>query len=343
MKKIVALSCGRKNRFTESLIKEAAMGAEEFGIETEIIRAMSCKVLPCRGCDHLCMQSGKCWQKDDVEWILQKTCVEDAALIVGVPCYHVRANGFFACIHERLNHVFINNWEIMKKTRVGAIIGIGGGGYDSWTSLNLPMVDIFVQHTRKVVDRMQVNFCALKEWNLWERTDMTPVTQKVRITDIPYEDMWTVFGPQDDRLEFYRKALSRARELGRNVARAMNMPIEDVKYVGEKSGVECPVCHANILHIHEDLPYVMCPTCAVRGEIVIENGKMRVQWNEADARVPRFSLEGDQHHVDWLGKHYFRNPQYFAAAAEMTKAHAMYGKIIRPETSQEEDDQPEPR
>ena len=54
------------------------------------------------------------------------------------------------------------------------------------------------------------------------------------------------------------------------------MPIEDVKYVGEKSGVECPVCHANILHIHEDLPYVTCPTCAVRGEIVIENGKMKV-------------------------------------------------------------------
>jgi multimeric flavodoxin WrbA len=92
MKKIVALSCGRKTRFTESLIKEAAMGAEELGVETEIIRAMSLKVLPCRGCDHLCMQSGKCWQKDDVEWILQKTCVEDAALIVGVPCYHVRAN-----------------------------------------------------------------------------------------------------------------------------------------------------------------------------------------------------------------------------------------------------------
>jgi multimeric flavodoxin WrbA len=339
MKKIIALSCGRKNRFTESLIKEAAMGAEELGIETEIIRAMSLKVLPCRGCDDRCVKSGKCWQKDDVEWILEKICVEDAALIVGVPCYHIRANAYFSCIHERMNHVFIHNWQIMEKTRVGAVIGVGGGGYDSWTSYTLPMVDIFIQHTRKVVDRMQVNFCALKEWNLWARTDTTPRASTVRVTDIPYDEMWTAFGPQDDRIEFYRKALARARQLGQNVAKAMSVPIEDVEYVGERSGVECPVCHANILHVHEDLPHVWCPTCAVRGEIVIENGKMKVRWNEADAKLPRFSLEADQHHVEWLGRHYFQNPQYFAAAAELTRDHAKYGKIIAPEGRlQEEED-----
>jgi hypothetical protein len=36
-----------------------------------------------------------------------------------------------------------------------------------------------------VVDKIQVNFRALKEWNLWEGTDMTSVTQKVRVADIP--------------------------------------------------------------------------------------------------------------------------------------------------------------
>ncbi len=119
------------------------------------------------------------------------------------------------------------------------------------------------------------------------------------------------------------------------MARAMQKPIEEAEYKGEKSGVECPVCHNNILHVHEDLPYVMCPVCAVRGEIVIDKGTMKVKWNEADARVSRFSLEGDQHHVGWLEKHYFRNPGYFAAAAEMTKAHAAYGKFIKPEKKEE--------
>jgi hypothetical protein len=257
--------------------------------------------------------------------------VEDAALIIAVPCYHVRANGYFTCINERMNHFFMNNIEIMRKTRVGGIIGVGGSGYDSWTALSNPMVEIFMQHTRKIVDKIQVNFCALKEWNLWLRDDMTPVTQKVRVTDIPYEEMWTAFGPQLDRIEFYKKALARARQLGRNVAKAMDMPAEEAPYLGEKSGVACPVCKSNILHVHEDLPYVVCPICAVRGEIVIENKKMQVKWNEQDAKVPRFSMEGDRHHVEWLDKHYFTQPQYFQAVAEIMNGYKDYGKIIKPE------------
>jgi hypothetical protein len=108
--------------------------------------------------------------------------------------------------------------------------------------------------------------------------------------------------------------------------------------MGERSGVECPVCHCNILHVHEDLPYVACPICAVRGEIIVENGKMKVKWNDADVQRPRFSLEADQHHVEWLGKHYFMNPQYFAAAAELTKEHRKYGKVIRPEGAAPEEE-----
>lgn len=256
--------------------------------------------------------------------------VEDCALIISVPCYHVRANGYLTCIHERMNHLFMKDMNLLKKTRVGAIIGVGGSGYDGWTSLNNAMVEVFMQHTRKVVDKIQINYYAVREWNLWDRTDMTPVTQKVRITDIPYEEMWKVFGQQDDRIEFFKKSLARARELGRNVARAMMVPIEEAKYVGEKSGVACPVCQSNILHVHEDLPYVTCPVCAVRGEITTEGGKMKVKWNEEDAKKPRFSYEGDMHHVEWLGKHYFANPQYFKAIDELTEKHKKYGKVIKP-------------
>ncbi len=46
-------------------------------------------------------------------------------------------------------------------------------------------------------------------------------------------------------------AIERAKELGRNVARAMNMPIEEVKYVGEEAGVSCPLCHYSIGDIVE--------------------------------------------------------------------------------------------
>jgi hypothetical protein len=47
MKKIIGLSCGRKNGNSEFLLKEAAMGAEELGVETEIIRAAELTVKPC--------------------------------------------------------------------------------------------------------------------------------------------------------------------------------------------------------------------------------------------------------------------------------------------------------
>ena len=330
MKKIIALSCGRRNQLSETFLKEAAMGAEELGVETEIIRAMSLRVLPCTGCG-ACDRTGHCTLRDDVDWILEKTCVEDAALIIGVPCYHVRANGIFTCINERMNHIFAHNMDILKKTRVGAIIGVGGSGYDGWSSLTLPMVDIFMQHTRRVVDRVQFNFCALREWNRWYNTNATPTAHKQRITDTDYDKIGEIWGPQEDRVEFFKKALARARQLGRNVAKAMDGPAESAEYLGERSGVECPVCHGNILHVQEELPYVECPVCAVRGEIAIVDGKMKVKWNEADAKVPRFSYEGVKHHVEWIGSHYGGHPEYHAAVKEITKSYQSYGTFIRPE------------
>lgn len=50
-KKIIGLSCGRKNGNSEYLLKEALMGAEEPGVEGEIIRAMELRVKPCKGCE----------------------------------------------------------------------------------------------------------------------------------------------------------------------------------------------------------------------------------------------------------------------------------------------------
>ena len=69
-KKIIGLSTGRKNGNSEALLKAAAMGAAELGVETEIIRAMELKVKPCNGCDAclVALANGKiasCSIKDD--------------------------------------------------------------------------------------------------------------------------------------------------------------------------------------------------------------------------------------------------------------------------------------
>ena len=49
-KKIIGLSCGRKNSNCEHFLKAALMAAEEEGVESEIIRLMDFKLKPCDSC-----------------------------------------------------------------------------------------------------------------------------------------------------------------------------------------------------------------------------------------------------------------------------------------------------
>lgn len=286
-KYIVALCCGSDNGNCELFLRAAAMGAAEFGVETEMIKAATLDVNVYEGNPN-----------DDVPWIHEKTLMEDCGLIVAVPCYHVRANALFYAINERMLSVTDKARDVLKKTRVGAVIGVGGSGYDGWTSLLKPSVEIFMQHTRKIVDQIQVNFTGMREWNLWMQQGQ-PLTSHIhlaRFIDTPWDKVPTMWGEQPSGAEFLKMAIERAKQLGRNVAQAMNMPIEEVKYLGEKSGVDCPVCHCNILLVPENLPYVGCPVCWIRGTIVVDKGQMKVEWNMKDAELPRFSYDGLNHH-----------------------------------------------
>src|SRR4030042_7218851 len=76
-KKIIGLSCGRVNGNSEILLKEALMGAEEIGVQSEIIRAMEPRAKSCTGCAACAMamargKESRCAIKaDDVEWMLE--------------------------------------------------------------------------------------------------------------------------------------------------------------------------------------------------------------------------------------------------------------------------------
>lgn len=303
-KKIIGLSCGRKNGNSEILLKEALMGAEELGVASEIIRAMELRVKPCTGCEScsIAMSRGKearCAIKDDdVPWILEKTLVEDCGLIVSAPVYHLRANSYFEMIHERMLPTIFRHPEVLKKTMVGAIISVGGGEPE-WTPLGLTSMNIFVQHSRILVDQMQVNYVGRPGAVLMEE-----------------------------------KYLKRARELGRNVAKAMMMPIKQVKFVGDETEVSCPVCHCNVLKVPAKLPNVFCPVCWVKGVITINEDKMKVRWDEEDAKHPRFSERGVFTHLEFIKnlqtKFYTEDQE---KVKERIKKYASYGKIIKPDAS----------
>jgi multimeric flavodoxin WrbA len=303
-KKIIGLSCGRKNGNSEILLKEACMGAEELGVESEIIRAMDLRVKPCTGCEScsIAMARGKevrCAIKDDdVPWILEKTLVEDCGLIVSGPVYHLRANSYFEIIHERMLPTMFRYPEVLKKTRVGAIISVGGGEPE-WTPLGLTSMNIFVQHSRILVDQMQVNYVG-----------------------------------RPGAVLMQEKHLKRARELGRRVATAMMMPIKQVKFVGDETEVSCPVCHCNLLKVPAKLPNVFCPVCWVKGVITINEDKMKVKWDEEDAKHPRFSERGVSTHLELIKN---LQTKFYAEdlekVKERVKKYISYGRIIKPDAS----------
>ena len=111
----------------------------------------------------------------------------------------------------------------------------------------------------------------------------------------------------------------------------MSMPIEEVKYVGEDYGVACPVCHGNVVVVPKDLPYIACPVCYVRGIVSVNNGKMTVQWNQDDAKSPRFSYEAVSHHLEWLGQHYGEDFAKQDQLRQIAKNFESYGKVIQPQ------------
>ena len=290
-KYITALSCGSDGGYCETFLSAAAMGAAEFGIETELIKASTLDV-----------NVLEAYKNDDVPWIHEKTIFADCPLIVAVPCYSIRANALFYAIDERgIGEPYPG---CNTKNRLGAVIGVGGSGYDGWASLVNISTQIMMQHTRKVVDQVQFNFCGLREWNLWMQQDqpLTSHTHLARCIDEPWDKVYTMWGEQPDSLTFFKMAVERAKQLGRNVAKAMNMPIEEVEYKGQKAGVECPVCHCNILLVPENLPHVGCPICWIRGTIVNDNGKMKVDWHMEDLKLQRFSTEGEAHHMLYTRK-----------------------------------------
>jgi multimeric flavodoxin WrbA len=298
-KKIIGLSCGRKNSNSEHFLKAALIAAEEEGVQSEIIRAMDLKVTPCNSC-WTCMKTGRC-AKDDVDWILEQTLLGDTAVIVSAPVYHLRSCSYLMIIAEKTNHLFERKPDIFERRRVGAAISVGGSGYDGWTSLGLTSVNLFLQHFTTLVDQVQVDHCAATG------AALTPDNAA---------------------------AIERCRRLGKNVAHSLDLPFEDWKYLGDEPAVACPVCHCNILYVEKDFPKIMCPTCEVHGTVSVTDGKFSVAWNADDAREPRFSGPKEAHHLHWIMQHeHVDEPQQIALpeVQEKIRRYNAYGTMLTPE------------
>jgi len=298
MKKIIGLSFGRKNGNCEAFLKAALMAAEEDEVESEIIRSMDMKILPCTSCG-ACFSNQTC-PHDDTDWLFENIMLGESALIIAAPVYHLRAPGSLICASEKINHFFMRNPIVHERRKLSAAISVGGSGYDGWTSLGLPTIHILLQHFSTIIDQVQINHCA---------------------------DIGAALTPDN------QWAIDRSRLLGHNLAKAMKLPFDKVKYVGDDSPISCPVCHCNVFYLEKGLPDIMCPTCQVHGQVSYEGGKYQVAWNADDIQNPRFSAAKERHHMEWIMRHRTEEgPQLeMPETQEQIKQYNAWGKYLKPE------------
>jgi multimeric flavodoxin WrbA len=298
MERIIGLSFGRKNGNCEAFLKAALMAAEEDGIESDIIRAIELKIVPCKSCG-ACFKNAKC-PHDDTDWILENTMLGDAALIVAAPVYHIRTSAALICVSDKLNHVFMKNPYVHDRKKLSAAISVGGSGYDGWTSLGLPTVHLFLQHFSTIVDQIPINHCA---------------------------DLGAALTPDN------QWAIDRSRKLGHNLAMSMKLPFEKVRYMGEESPISCPVCHCNIFYLEKGLPDIACPTCQIHGQVSCDGDTYQVAWNADDIQNPRFSASKQRHHLEWIMRHRSEEEPQIAMpeTQQKIKQYNAYGKYLKPQ------------
>lgn len=253
--KIFGITAGRKMGNSEILLKEAFMAAEEQGAEVEMVNLHDCKILPCTGCETCTMRvmkgkMPKCIHhgKDDMDLIMDHFLKADG-IIVCIPTFIIQPQGIYK--------VFVDRWlpyEIMfllesgliekEPERIAGLIAVGGST-QSWMSMALPalMMSMFVQSI-KVVDQMMA----------------TRVARPGHVLLKP-------------------DTLSRARQLGQNMVKAMKTPYDQVEYLGDEEGW-CPVCHSNLLMQGKPqwngLTYeIECAVCSAGGSLQIKDGQTK--------------------------------------------------------------------
>jgi uncharacterized Zn finger protein (UPF0148 family) len=87
--------------------------------------------------------------------------------------------------------------------------------------------------------------------------------------------------------------VSRAKRLGAGVARAANVPANEVRWQGEPA--LCPECHSNLIQPYDGLK-VECAVCGIRGELSIVKNQIQISFSDAERQRSRYQIGGLREH-----------------------------------------------
>ncbi len=126
MKKILLLTASpTADGNGDALMQAAARTAEESGAEIRRIDVRKLSIHPCRGC-YACAETGKCIQKDDMEFVLA-ALHECEGLIAEAPIYYNCMAAQALLVIDRLCCTFAcKNYQIGPKKKIGLFLTCTG-------------------------------------------------------------------------------------------------------------------------------------------------------------------------------------------------------------------------
>lgn len=111
-KKILVVSSSpRKGSNSEKLCDCFIEGAQQAGHQIEKILLKDCKIGYCVACESCRKNGGKCWQKDDMNWILEKMHEADV-LVFATPVYK---SCMCAQLKTMIDRMFAGNQTLVNK------------------------------------------------------------------------------------------------------------------------------------------------------------------------------------------------------------------------------------
>ncbi len=197
---------------------------------------------------------------------------ESDGVILGSPCYILEST---AVIKQLIDRAFSVNYRSEAKGKPATVIvPYATRGWTPYAFLQ-PNI-LFLLLGMEVIDRALIHTQAMNEVVLYDKT------------------------------------LAKAREMGREVAKAVKTG--DVSYRGEP-GI-CPVCQDRVLRIMRDDETVECGVCGIRGKIAVEGGKIRVHFDKDGISDHRFTQENIYRHFTY---HIKPSRDYFNRTRDTTK------------------------
>jgi len=197
---------------------------------------------------------------------------EADGLVLGSPCYILEST---AIIKQLIDRAFSVNFRSKAKGKPAAIIiPYATRGWTPYAFIQPNLLLLFLG--MEVIDRALIHAQAINE------------------------------------VVLYDKALAKAREMGREVAKSVKTG--DTSYRGER-GV-CPICRDRVLRILRDDETVECGVCGIRGKISVEEGKVRVRFEEDAILKHRFTEENIYRHFTY---HIKPSRDYFTRTRDITK------------------------